>query len=114
MPKYEFKGGYPVYYPNTGLFAKPGEVHILDAAPDSNWTEAPDAEVGKTLRPVETAVSAAVAPVAAAVAKDAPDVAKAAEAVEPVAEDALHAAEALLEANPELAKRLVEEAAKNA
>jgi hypothetical protein len=112
MPKYVFKGGYPVYYPNTGLFTKPGEVHELDAAPDANWSAVVD-----DARTAVAAVAPAVAPVAAAVAKDAPDVVKAAEnaapAVEVAAEDALKAAEALLEANPELAARLVEEA-KNA
>lgn len=38
MASYVFTGGYPTYYPTTGLFAKPGETHELAAAPDGNWT----------------------------------------------------------------------------
>lgn len=92
MPNYKFTGGYGRYYPDSGVFSNPGEVHALDKAPDADWVE------------VAEAVEPAVAPAVAAVAKDAPA----------IAEDALHAAEALLEANPALAQRLVDEAAKNA
>lgn len=100
MAKYVFRGGYPRYYPTVPLFAKPGEVHDLDAAPDAEWSladpeTAPVAPISLNPTPVPQVV--VVAPQDAA-----PD-------VEAVADDALRAAEALLEANPELARKLVEE-----
>jgi hypothetical protein len=99
--KLKYNGGYSRYYPVTGLFVKPGEVHDLDSAPDADWSA-----VEADAKAVAEAVAPVVAPVAEAVAKDAPDVANAAETA---AEDVLHKAEALLEANPELAAKLVED-----
>lgn len=95
MAQFVFKGGYPRYYPTLALFTKPGEVHPLDSAPDADWAEVTDTAA--------TAVAPAVTPVAPT---PAPTPAE-------VADDALKAAEALLEANPELAAKIVEDA-KNA
>lgn len=101
MAKYVFNGAYSRYYPTIPLFTKNGEVHEIAAAPDADWSL------------VEDAVTAAVAPVATPVAQTAPATVEAAQptatAVETTAEDALKAAEALLEANPELARKLVED-----
>lgn len=98
MAQYVYKGGGPVYYPATGLYAAIGETKDFDTPPDTNWQ----------------LVEAALAPSASAVATSASEPAPVAESVAPAADDTIHAAEALLEANPELAKKLVEEAAKNA
>jgi hypothetical protein len=100
MPNFMFKGGYPKYYPDSGLYVQPNEVYPLDSAPDADWVEAPDA-AGGTLRPVEAPTKPAEAVSATPATQD--------------SQTDLEAAEALLESNPELAKRLVEEAgAKNA
>lgn len=91
MPQYKFTGGYSAYYPDSGLFTKPGEVHTLDSAPDDRWAP----------------VDGSVAPVAAPAVNDAPA------PQEPQA-NAVAEAEALIEANPALAAKLVEEAKANA
>ena len=105
MPKYQYNGGTGRYYPNTGLWTNPGDVHVLDAAPDASWTEVPDADTGGSLRPAAAPVAAPAAPATEATPQTA-------DAASPDA-DAIKEAEALLEANPELAARLVNEA-KNA
>lgn len=85
MAKYTFVGAAPLYYINTGLWAHPGDVHELAVPPtDGNW------------------VAGGASPVPIAAPEPAP-------APSP-AEDAVHAAEALLEANPELAAKIVKEA----
>lgn len=91
MPQYVFNGGYPRYYPSVGLQANQGDVKDLDEAPDSDWTLADG-----SVKPAEAAIPIAVTN----------------DPVKP-SEDALEVAEALLEASPELAQRLVDEA-KNA
>lgn len=87
MAKYEFTGGYARYY-LSGLFAKPGEVHELPSAPDADW------------KPAEASLAPAT-PVPVPVATD-------------DAQDAVRAVDALMAANPELAQKLVKEAAENA
>lgn len=93
MAKFVFTAAYPQYYPNTGLFAEPRKTYELDAAPDGNWRPADETATA----PVETAP----APVASE------------PTATPVVDD-VEAAEALIEANPELAAKIVKEAAKNA
>jgi hypothetical protein len=88
MAKYEFIGGYPLWYPFNGLYAKPGEVHELTEAPDANWRPVDGATASATAVPVSDATSAP--------------------------NESVSAAEALLEANPALAEKLVKEAAQNA
>lgn len=87
MAKYKFIGAYPRYYPTIPLFAKNGEVHEIASAPDADW------------QAVEDAQAPAVATVAVPVAQTA----------ETTADETLKAAEALLEADPELARKLVED-----
>jgi hypothetical protein len=88
VAKYEFTAGYARYYPQTGLYVNPGEVYDLPSAPDADW---------KAVDGSQTAATPAPAPEST----DAPD-------------ESVKAAEALLEANPELAQKLVKEAADNA
>jgi hypothetical protein len=97
--KFQFTGGYGRYYPLTGLWANPGDVQDLAEAPDSDW------------KPLGAAVSAPVAPVAVPVAPSVtePEIAPQAPAPAVSEADTLQAAEALLEANPELARKLVED-----
>lgn len=96
MAKYVFNGAYPRYYPTIPLFAKGGEVHELVSAPDADWSAV-------------DAVAPAVAPVASPVTLTVPDAVPAPQTAAPAPDDTLAAAEALLEANPELARKLVEE-----
>jgi hypothetical protein len=85
VAKYSFVGAAPLYYTASGLWAEPGKAYALEAPPaDGNW-------VPEGASPV---------PVAASEPVPAPS----------PAEDAVHAAEALLEANPELAAKIVKEA----
>lgn len=81
MPQFKYTGGYAAYYPDSGLFTKPGEVHTLDSAPDDRWQLADGSQSAPEAAPQT---------------------------------DAVAEAEALLEANPELAAKLVEEAKANA
>lgn len=108
MAKYVYRGGGPVYYPATGFYANIGETHDWDTPPDTNWklVEADTASSTPVVAPSASEPAQVAETVAPAVAEPATPVDQ--------TQDAVHAAEALLEANPELARKLVEEAAKNA
>jgi hypothetical protein len=85
VAKYTFTGAAPLYYTASGLWAEPGKAYELaDVPTDGNWV----------------AEGASPVPVAAPEPVPAPS----------PAEDAVHAAEALLEANPDLAAKIVKEA----
>lgn len=101
MPQFKYTGGYSAYYPDSGLFTKPGEVHTLDSAPDNRW------------EPVNGAQSDAAAPVVASPVTDTPEPAQAVETASPAA-DVIAEAEALIDANPALAAQIVKEAKANA
>jgi hypothetical protein len=88
VAKFTFVGAAPLYYTGSGLWAEPGKAYDLDTPPtDGNW------------------VAEGASPVASQVAK-----ADLIPAAPSPAEDAMHAAEALLEANPDLAAKIVKEA----
>lgn len=88
MAKFTFTGAAPLYYTGSGLWAEPGKSYELEKAPDRLWT------AEGVPAPVEIPAPVPVPAVAVP--------------------DAIHAAEALLEANPALAAKIVKEASENA